>query len=278
MTHINTSNNSLFTPSRYQTLEGQINEIKNFLNTLVSANSSSSSSDSTSVINGKTLTQHIEEILQRLAILEGADLDNVLSNGPKAEVNSGLEKIEELIDSIVNEIIGPEPIISYNDDLDKYVLTDIQKTIIERINEVIDKINIITDTLNTLPTGNVQISFVNNLTLIEKLPTVTSSGTVTTPAFMKKFDISLRGINFGHLDDPSSSNPTPNESKDIFIENGLRFLVTPGNKPTLIIRQPGIYSSSADSIGICPSDIILHFGTDYIPNEPETSDESVTDD
>jgi hypothetical protein len=307
MTHINTYN-PLFTSNKYQSLEGQLNEIKTFLYTVSNGENIS--------IGGIPISQHIENILQRLSALDNTDWESFLTTDHQIEVRNELEKIQATIDSIMREIIAPTSSILYDTEEKKYSLSDdIQKTIIERINEIIDVVSGIISVfkyynytgendepfegviipadisteekvvnlikidkkLDSVELGyiegekksNIDINGKIKMNFIENLEVIQNFGANIT-TLKKNFNMTADGIHLQEVLTPSANDPaTSNESRDIYIPNGLRFLLlNVSGEQALVIRKPGVYSSSADNMsGLCPTDIILHFGTEYKPEE-----------
>jgi hypothetical protein len=116
--------NVVNTPNKFDNIEKQLIEIRTFLNNV----------DNVERIRiGSTgILTHIENILERLRLLDGG-----------VSASGGFAKLQTLINNLVKDIIGPESLIKYDTNQEKYVMdTEIQTTISERIDQIVSILNV----------------------------------------------------------------------------------------------------------------------------------------
>jgi hypothetical protein len=262
-----------YTPhNKFEQIELQLNEIRTFLNNI----------DNVTKIKVGTLniSKQIENILERLNKLEvintvGSSSSSSSNNTENANYLLAIEDLYERIQSIIstmNDIIdtvndlsdnaNTETIFNYykEDETNEgvKVIASNDETTLVQIDKKQDTIQLGYEDFSNDNASNVNIN--GNITLNFNNVNLNQTTPDNHGEFQKQFNIGISGINFKHI-----QNNEENESKNIYIESGLRFkAILIDEKPALVISQPGRSSTTInDQTGISPYDIVLYFSTNY---------------
>jgi predicted nucleic acid-binding Zn-ribbon protein len=139
--------NNNFITNKIKILENQISEInKWFVNT-----------DHLDKVRVGVLTigQQINEIFERLNTIDKGlnyrnNSENFLTADHREEIDDELKRIETLLDNLVKEVLGPDSLITYNEEEAKYIINDGNKTLFECINLLFKKIDTLEKEINNL--------------------------------------------------------------------------------------------------------------------------------
>jgi hypothetical protein len=117
--------------NKFIQLENELLEIKAWL----------SKADNMGEVRSGVLTfgKHLDNVLKRLEEIElilrsKFDTSNYLSSEYRGEFHDELSRIENLLENLVKEVLGPESSIKYDENQAKYIITE--GSIIEKINKL----------------------------------------------------------------------------------------------------------------------------------------------
>jgi hypothetical protein len=251
---------------KFSILEAQIQDIRMWLNNVNNLDNVK--------IGVNSVTETLKQLKDRVTTLEAninskIDTSNYATTDQHQDLTEELARIQELLDSIIKDVLGPESQIAFNENTGKYEIKG--ELLINRINSISSTLEELKTKFYIINQHADDMTQYSNVSVVQEVlggNKVTLSGKIILKGDNDSINFQPDGktaLTMRVRNDDLwlyEENSTDNDARDILFPRGLRFYINnDGNVPKLVIRLPGEgTANTANSHRIQPNDIVLYFG------------------